>query len=305
MRNLTVVLKLSKLCNLRCGYCYEFADLGNKARMPLEGLAHAFPMLRDVADRLDADIKFCWHGGEPLLLGRDYIDAAMSHQRRTFPGGVNSVIQTNLFKVGTRELDVLRMFDHVSVSFDPFSDEREDAAGRSSRTRVADNMGFLRENNIRFGAISVLSAESIVHVERTFEFFNAARLSFRALPYYREADATRTARYGVPMRRIRDAMVRLVDLWFERSTGIEIFPIADYVSIAALHLTRRGRAYRYEKAKREHVFVVDTDGAIYTSGTAYDRRYVYGNAFRRYCTNASWPPRRRDAAFRSKRSTRG
>jgi len=32
------VLKLSKLCNLRCTYCYEYDELAVKDRMPREGL---------------------------------------------------------------------------------------------------------------------------------------------------------------------------------------------------------------------------------------------------------------------------
>jgi sulfatase maturation enzyme AslB (radical SAM superfamily) len=32
------VLKISKLCNLRCTYCSEYDELGRKERMPLDAL---------------------------------------------------------------------------------------------------------------------------------------------------------------------------------------------------------------------------------------------------------------------------
>jgi uncharacterized protein len=32
----TWVVKLSKLCNMRCSYCYEWNELGNPARMSPE-----------------------------------------------------------------------------------------------------------------------------------------------------------------------------------------------------------------------------------------------------------------------------
>jgi len=35
-------MKLSKLCNLRCTYCYEYEELAQKARMPLEGIDNPF-----------------------------------------------------------------------------------------------------------------------------------------------------------------------------------------------------------------------------------------------------------------------
>jgi len=34
------VMKVSKLCNLRCTYCYEYDELANRERMSLDQLAH-------------------------------------------------------------------------------------------------------------------------------------------------------------------------------------------------------------------------------------------------------------------------
>ena len=33
------VMKISKYCNLRCTYCYEYNELGNKERMSLDHIA--------------------------------------------------------------------------------------------------------------------------------------------------------------------------------------------------------------------------------------------------------------------------
>ena len=40
------VFKLSKYCNLRCDYCYEFPHLGDRARMGLEQIRDALENIK-------------------------------------------------------------------------------------------------------------------------------------------------------------------------------------------------------------------------------------------------------------------
>ena len=41
------VVKISKFCNLRCSYCYEFEELGQRRRMSLADLHAFFTNVRD------------------------------------------------------------------------------------------------------------------------------------------------------------------------------------------------------------------------------------------------------------------
>ena len=78
MWNITWAVKASKLCNLRCRYCYEWDDLSNPARMPVEGWARVLTAARRYHDLHAARFggryttAIVWHGGEPLLLPRPY-----------------------------------------------------------------------------------------------------------------------------------------------------------------------------------------------------------------------------------------
>src|SRR5207253_3151323 len=46
-RNMQIVVKVSKFCNLRCEYCYEYPELGNRAAMSREQLAAMYRSLGD------------------------------------------------------------------------------------------------------------------------------------------------------------------------------------------------------------------------------------------------------------------
>jgi uncharacterized protein len=279
-RNLTIVIKSSKLCNLRCDYCYEYHSLSDKSRMDAGHFSQMFRVLSDIERIFQSRMKFCWHGGEPLLLPIDYFEQGLSAQRDVFSGTRINLIQTNLYRLTSNDMKKLRLMDHVSISFDVFGGNRVTSRGDNSSARVAANMDSLRCEGISFGAISVLTKSNIKHLESIFSFFNNAGLSFRVLPYYREADRTRTDNYGLTWDEKKAAMLNLTDLWFKSSSGLDIYPVADYIQIAMLVAAKAPRTNFYLKGTREHVLMLDTNGDVYSPGTAYMPEYLYGNVFR-------------------------
>jgi len=72
--NLQVVVKISKYCNLRCTYCYEYAELGNRATISIANFEKLFNNLSAYTPvdcngtSLDSEeLKLVWHGGEPFM----------------------------------------------------------------------------------------------------------------------------------------------------------------------------------------------------------------------------------------------
>ncbi|MEO1085762.1 MAG: radical SAM protein, partial [Acidobacteriota bacterium] len=80
------VVKLSKLCNLRCRYCYEFESLADPARMSPEQLAAFFRHARQAAEQTTGASEFVWHGGEPLAAPPGYFERLFGLQEREFSG---------------------------------------------------------------------------------------------------------------------------------------------------------------------------------------------------------------------------
>ena len=119
------VVKASKLCNLRCTYCYEFAELAIKDVMREETLGRLFDEISSFACHIrslgiEPKIHIVWHGGEPLLVDTAFFSSAIHHQNRALGGEcVSNYIQTNLYKVKTDRLnEVRRLGFKISVSID-------------------------------------------------------------------------------------------------------------------------------------------------------------------------------------------
>ena len=51
------IVKASKLCNLRCLYCYEWNELGNRARLSLEGWERLLVMIREYHQKRAAELR--------------------------------------------------------------------------------------------------------------------------------------------------------------------------------------------------------------------------------------------------------
>lgn len=138
------VLKLHNRCNLACDYCYiyEMADQSWRTLpqvMDRRTLAQAARRIGEHAATHGLDlVHVIYHGGEPLLVGADYIDYASETIRDAVPAGTSVVlsVQTNGVLLDERMLGALSRHDiGVGVSIDG------DQAGNDRHRRYANGKG--------------------------------------------------------------------------------------------------------------------------------------------------------------------
>jgi uncharacterized protein len=290
-RHVQFVVKTSKFCNLRCRYCYEYPELGDRRTMSREDLQRMYRSIAEYYGNCVADapveIDFVWHGGEPLLVDPDYYWRTFDDQTRIFDDArltVSNAVQTNLTLIDERRLQLLREgFDTVGVSLDLFSKLRVNQAGRDLQPTVLRHMDVLADSGIAFSCITVLSRANRPHLERIFRFFAESRISFRLLPVFDGAEAAQNAEVGLSEEEILDAYIALFELWLESDAAISIEPISAHVAgvISALTDARGGNIVHrpYDKRDWEPIYLVNTDGQIYCYADAYDPAKAHGSLF--------------------------
>jgi uncharacterized protein len=125
-KRLEFVVKLSKYCNLRCSYCYEFEDLHKRDRMDLAQIQRMFLHISaHTAEHNVENVKFIWHGGEPFLFKPDFFREIGRSQTAIFGAdvAVSNTVQTNLTVLSEEMLSFLEngsFFSGLGVSFDPY-----------------------------------------------------------------------------------------------------------------------------------------------------------------------------------------
>ncbi|HFE47087.1 MAG TPA: radical SAM protein, partial [Nannocystis exedens] len=239
-RTLQVILKVSKLCNLRCRYCYELDHLSERAAMRPEQLRGLYARLgrflveRDRIDGQRTRLQLVWHGGEPLLRPPSfYWQTFADQQALRAEHDVMNVVQTNLTVLDPERTRLLRDgFDGVGVSFDAIDGMRVDIRGRSRSRQVAQNIDALRAAGVPVACIAVLTAAGLPRIDAIFGFFAAAGVSLRVLPLFAGAWAEQHRGYEISREDILQAYMRLFELWLASDQTLEVLPIAQHVRTA-------------------------------------------------------------------------
>jgi uncharacterized protein len=218
LRTVQFVVKSSKLCNLRCKYCYEYPELGDRNAISIEQLDLMYVHILEHYSSLNypVNIEFIWHGGEPLLQSPDYYWQTFSRQQEifeNFAGSIKNKVQTNLTILNEERLHLLQYgFDSVGVSLDLFGGLRTTQSDLDSQLRVLKNMDRLNERGIPFGCITVLTKLSLPYIKEIFQFYERMKLSFRILPLFKGAFDDQHQGFEIEADEVLSAYCTLVDL---------------------------------------------------------------------------------------------
>jgi uncharacterized protein len=280
-RQIEFVMKVSKYCNLRCSYCYEFNELSDRRRLPLASYEKMLRNLKQHASENWEGICFIWHGGEPLLIKPAYYEQLGALQERVLNGDVRywNFTQSNLTALGEdtlRFLEEKRFFRGVGVSVDPFGTERVDERGRSRNELVFANMQRLRERNYEFACITVLTPKSLPFVAQTFDFFASRGTRFRALPYDASASDEQANTHALTGAQHVQALTQLFDLWLVSGTQLHIDPIYEFMLFAMKYRNKAARTF-WDMERDESVLTVELDGSVWGRPTCYMPGHQYGN----------------------------
>ncbi|MFM2080672.1 MAG: hypothetical protein RLZZ219_1354 [Cyanobacteriota bacterium] len=279
------VVKATKFCNLRCRYCYEYEQLANQRKMSIDEAASMFTNIASYYAGRGKKMDFVWHGGEPLSI-------PISHYRNIFRVqeeilaahsiSYTNTIQTNLTLLNDESLAAFKegLFAQIGVSVDVFGDQRLTESGVQAQDRVLRNMQRLEDAGVDYGCITVLSQANLGRLGDIYTFFEDIDRSFRVLPIYRTSFAGQHDANSVSNAEILSAYKLLFERWLSSDSYIQVRPIQDYITNVIRHIERERLERRcYQKEGGEIVYIVDTDGGLYSNADAYDPDFCYGNLF--------------------------
>jgi len=178
----TVIFKPTEACNARCIYC----DVVHKkprspATMPLRTLELFFERVNEfLAEKPLEHMEIVWHGGEPLLLGRDYFMKAIHFQRTHCAGTSDRIhhnIQSNLTLFSKEYADIFRSLGvrSLGTSYDPMPGVRGLGSKRDTNAynrKFLDAIALAEEEGFNWGLIYVVTKLSLPRPLEIFHFLS-------------------------------------------------------------------------------------------------------------------------------------
>ncbi|OGZ33533.1 MAG: hypothetical protein A2Y98_01200 [Candidatus Portnoybacteria bacterium RBG_19FT_COMBO_36_7] len=235
---LTFIMKpVSVLCNLRCDYCYN-SNLWSKTKeekklkMDIRLLETFICQLSELDEN---SFSFVWHGGEPLIAGINFYEAAVGFQARYLKGKqyLNSVqtngtlidqewaafFKKNAFKIGVSLDGPKKIHDQFRKIFN----------GSGSFERVMKGIEVLKVNGFNPGIISVITKNAAKNVDAIWDFFVSSGLGRLNLSVCAEKENGKMASFSITPLGYASFMIRIFDCWMAKDDpDIKIQPLESY-----------------------------------------------------------------------------
>ncbi len=223
---LSVIFKPTSRCNLRCRYCYaarerEIFD----SAMDLDEAKAAFEWIRAYCERQGVtDLTVIWHGGEPLLMGTDFIERCVDGYTRLLePSGivVRNRIQTNLTLATDEFVPLLKSrFDAaVGFSLDYGSPYRVFPNGDNASEMILARAMALRDAGIRTSAICLTTTYNVGRMRELYDWFKGIGIPFKLNRLFPTSSKDTSLLAGsVTAEQYAGALCELIDIWLDDSS---------------------------------------------------------------------------------------
>lgn len=158
-------------CNIRCSYCRnrDF-EQGTKSVMSLEKLEQLFVFLDSQAQE---KIRVNWHGGEPLLAGRNFFNKIVELEKFYARKIWSNAVQTNVTLVTHEWAEFFaRNNFHIGVSIDgsekTHDNDRISASGKGTYQKAMHGVSVLRSHGIYPGTICTVTKKTVGFAKEMF-----------------------------------------------------------------------------------------------------------------------------------------
>lgn len=303
-------IKASKWCNLRCRYCYEWNELDQRRRIPLEDWEKTLVAVKHYHDmqgtRLEGSGRsvIVFHGGEPLALPVSYWEQVLDLAQQILgpsetTGDFSFVVQTNLYAVSEEMLNLLTKHQiRASVSLDVVPGTRLTAASGETERRVAENIDRLRARGIPATCQVVLAGHTKDRLREVHDFFAERGIAFGLTPVFGAPPLAANPDLTITAAEAAAALEDLFTYWMSRSCAVEVFNLSWYLNTVLLRLASLERLAWDARENGERIFTVNTDGTLWTPAERYCPDRSLGNLFHQSLDEILESPAYEDSLFR-------
>lgn len=268
---ITVILKTTDGCNLRCRYCsmgkkeLQFHTMDVKTLKKAGDYAVSF-----CKHQASEEIQFILHGGEPVLVDTDTYRQFFEYMRMEYPRvKCTYAMQTNGYLISKHFLQLIIDYNiSVGISIDGgkcVQDyTRPDIIGNGSYDRVFHTIKKLREENVAVSALTVVTKKLLIDNFDYISQFNKLKVSLKINPLLKTGEAVASPELWLQQGEYAEYLISVYRYILENEIEIQVNPISDIMNALISNRPLNDCAYNRHCGKR---FVcIDFKGDIYPCG---------------------------------------
>lgn len=266
---MTPIIKVvGDFCNLRCWYCFYHAKNQSTPKIMSDELLEKF--IREYVEFFSGNLKFIWHGGEPLLAGLPFFKKITDLQTKYLKNGqkIQNSIQTNGVLIDANWAKFFKEHDFkIGISLDGAKEShnrfRKNSNNAGSFDSVTRGIKILRHHGIKSGIIQTVTRSNIDNAKENFEFFtNMLGIKGWGMNIFLDIAKINKAmkRQSVTNKDLIAFLKTYIDLWLEKNDcNLKIREIENFAAgvfgKTAFNCSFNGSCARF--------FCLDYDGKIY------------------------------------------
>jgi uncharacterized protein len=274
-------------CNLRCNYCYYLDKLdlhrGNRSSVMSDDLLERY-IIQHIEASTEETISFSWHGGEPLMAGKETFRKIIAWQKKFKPEKRTIIngIQTNGTLIDKEWASFLSAENFaIGLSMDGPGNlhnmNRKTKDNKPTLHQALRGFEILRENGILCEILCVVHADNVRYPLVVYNFIRqlgVKYITFLPLIEKQPGTVSGVSRASVPSSDFGSFLSIIFDEWIEKDIGcikIQIFEEAIRPAFNQAH------TLCIFKEKCGGVPVVERNGDFYSCDHFVDKDHKIGN----------------------------
>lgn len=272
---ITLILKVTDGCNLRCKYCSigEKSDHFNIMNVDTMKSAGDFAV-KFAKEKNDNNINIILHGGEPTIIRFTEYESFCEYLLKTYKDILFKFsLQTNGYHFTEDFISFLKKYDiNVGVSIDGnekvHDKSRVDINGNGTFDKIKQNIIKLIENEICVSGLVVVTKDLLKEDLSYLNFFNYYDINLKINPLLNYGEATNDSSMWLECGDYSEYLKKVYLYMLENEIEIQINPISNMLSAIINGSNMSDCAYKNECGK--NFICVDYKGDIYPCGRFYD-----------------------------------
>jgi len=270
----TIMLEpVGSQCNLSCKYCYQ---------EPVRKKSHKISVMpRKILEKvtkeslaLDNGIRFLWHGGEPLLAGKDFFKDAWDIQQ--FYKKPNQLIENRIQTNATLiDEDWARFFAKhnfkIGTSIDGPAKLHNLSRGNSYQ-RVVKGITILHSHNIAVGVIITVTPFDVDYPEVIWEELIKSKNLSKSWEI-NICQSTEISQLVPKDEKVVKFLGRIFDLWLENNDST--IRIKTFLAILRGLLGGNTKDCAFERSRCDRFSAIDENGDVYICNRFLKRKAGY------------------------------